>query len=126
MAVFVNSYPSDNKFPGLEILIITDSRGRHLDLHLSSLLKSNFRMVVCSGANLIDSIERSRSHLSDTTSSQVYCLAGICGLTYKDKITKKVTPRYSNMETAARCYSIVLEEAYNRLRGYLVNPSTVR
>lgn len=109
---FVNNYPSHNDFPSKKVLIIADSRGRHLDLELSSILRCEFRIVTCSGADLLNSIFRAKSHISETKWSQIYCTAGICGLTYKNKITRKVALRSRNPEATAQQYeqSLILAE----------------
>lgn len=124
MSEYVNSYPSLNQLPKEEILIIADSRGRRLDVFLSSILKVNFGVITCSGAGLIDSIIRAKNHMMNTHWSQIYYLAGICSLTNKDKVTKKVSSRYYDPLVAARCYNHTLVAAYDRITSYPASGNT--
>lgn len=116
---FVNCYPSHNDFPLSRILILADSRGRLLDIDLSKLLSCEFRIVTCGGASLLGSIDRSSAHIKETEWTQIYCLAGICGLTYKNKKTRKVTLCSNDSEASAQIYEQSLILAVKRIRRYL-------
>lgn len=118
---FVNNYPSCNDFPTKKVLIIADSRGRLLDLELSSILRCEFRIVTCSGADLINSISQSKSHISETEWSQIYCIAGICGITYKNEMTRKVALRSRNPEATAQQYEQSLILAEKKIRRELIH-----
>lgn len=113
---FVNCYPSHNDFPSQRILIIADSRGRQLDLELSYLVNCDLRIVTCGGASLLASIERSKSHIAEAEWTQIYCLAGICGLTYKNKKTRKVSLCSNDPEATAQVYEQALILAEKRIR----------
>lgn len=118
---YVNCYPSTNNFPDSNILIIADSRGHRLDLHLSEILKCNFRLVTCRGADLLNSVLRSKYHVKDESWTQVYCIAGICGLTHKDKISRRVILRSLDPESAAIAYKNHLLQSETILRSLLLN-----
>lgn len=123
MSEYVNIFPSSNQLPGEEILIIADSRGRKLDLFMSSILKVDTGIVICSGAGLIDSILCAKRHITDLRWSQIYCLARICSLTIKDKITRKVSQRYYSPLAAANCYGLILAEARQIISNLLSHTS---
>lgn len=119
---YVNCFPSHNSFPASRVLIIADSRGRHLNIELSNLLNCEFRIVTCSGANLLNSINRSKSHISETDWSQIYCLSGLCGLTYKNKKTRRVSLCSNDPEATAQIYEQSLILAVKRIRRILKSP----
>lgn len=116
---YVNCYPSANHFPSCNILIIADSRGHDLDTYLSEILKCNFRIVTCRGADLLSSIDRAKGHLTDEKWSQIYCVAGICGLTHKNRVTRAVSLRSNDPELAAMRYSCILDLAKKKLIKHL-------
>lgn len=116
---FVNCFPSHNNYPSSKILILADSRGRHLDIELSEILSCEFRIVTCGGASLLNSIERSKSHIMNDNWSQIYCLAGLCGLTHKNRTTRMVSLCSNDPEATAQIYDQALILAEKRIRRIL-------
>lgn len=120
---YVNCYPSINSYPNSNILIIADSRGHDLDTYLSDIIRCNLRIITCRGADLLNSILRSKFHIEDLPWTQIYCLAGICGLTRKEKISRRVILRQIDPESAANTYKNCLEQAESEIRLHLRDKS---
>lgn len=121
---YVNCFPSENYYPDCNVIVIADSRGHHLDTYLSEILQCNFRIVTCRGADLLNSVRRSKWHLINENWSQIYCIAGICSLTRKDRLTRRVVLKSLNAEAAATDYSHDIEQAELEIRSYIKNTST--
>lgn len=124
MAEYVNCFLSVNRFPDSNIIIIADSRGYNLDVYLSDILNCNFRVVTCRGADLLNSIRHSKWHLLNENWSQIYCIAGICGLTNKDEKLCRVVLKSLNAEATANNYSNIIDQAENKIRNYIRNHHT--
>lgn len=118
---YVNCFPSTNPYPESNILISADSRGHDLDIYLSEILSCNFRIVTCRGSNLLSSIMRSKSHLNDQPWTQIYCIAGICCLMLKEKISRRVILRQMDRESAATTYKNHLMQALKEIKSHLQN-----
>lgn len=117
---YTNCYPSNNSHPESNIFIIADSRGHELDLYLSEILSCNFRIVICRGADLLNSLLRAKLHVREQRWMQIYCIAGICDLTRKEKISKKVVLRHLDPETAAAAYKNCLQQARYEVMSQLL------
>lgn len=60
----------------------------------------------------MDTIRKSQCLLKERCWSQMYCLAGICNLTVKDRISRVVTIRNRDIDQLVNDYSHNLHEAY--------------
>lgn len=91
-------------------MFIADSKGRNLDLDLRELLNTSFTLAFFPGAKILDTITREESLITSSCWAQIYCLAGICDLTTKDRLTRAVSIRncYIPKLIDQYCYSLHL------------------
>lgn len=100
-----------------KILFIADSRGRGLENHLADHLTDSFAVLPHGGATLTDSVKKSTEYLCNDDWTQAYLLAGLCSITYKDKISKIVSLRNVNPSTAVSSYRLEITECFDIIKA---------
>lgn len=101
----------------MKVLILADSRGRHLKQELSSILDCDFVVRYYPGVGINDCVSKSHEILLSQAWSQVFCLAGICDVTLKDSDTRLLSlQNYDSTLTTAN-YLNVLKTAFGTIIG---------
>lgn len=101
----------------MKILILADSRGRHLKQELSSILDCDFTVRYYPGAGINDCVSKSHDILHSKAWTQVYCLAGICDLTMKDPNARLLSLRYHDSLLAMTSYLNILKSGFETIAG---------
>ena len=85
----------------MKTLIIADSRGARLARHLNNTSNiSDYVVTTHPGAGLIRATNASYNTMRATQPDIVIIMAGICDVTQKDPVTKEISPRYTDLDTA--------------------------
>lgn len=104
------------------ILLVGDSRVRSLkyfirnELDTASDMSTNLQ-ILCVPGGTIRKVTREaielfgKSHTYSRKFKQVYFMAGVCDLTTRDRVTKKLTPKYSTQNTLR----LSLQESYDQI-----------
>lgn len=115
MTSFTNLRP-ENPFPMANILMIADSRGKHLDKFFVGLTPHRVYVATHPGAGVLSSVHHSHSILQSRTWNQIYLLAGLCDLSTKDKTTKRVAIRENDISVLTTIYRDNLVSAVSFIR----------
>lgn len=105
------------------IVIISDSRGRELQLEINKQVRPgyNVRVLVSPGKGLVASVCEAESKLFWWQPDQVYIIAGVCDITKKNKHTSKISLRETNPLLAISLYKFHMEAIRNSLTTKLGN-----
>lgn len=76
---------------------------------IRSQINSYIKVSVNPGADMVSSIHRSRDSLRTRTWDQIILTSGLCHLTHKNPITKKVFLAEENIETCVSNFGLKLE-----------------
>lgn len=82
-------------------------------MELRNFLGNSFTLMSYPGATIMDTIRKAESYIKNNSWSQIYCLAGICDLTFKHRPTRIVSIRDSNSSHLVRDYCNTLLEAHS-------------
>lgn len=85
------------------VLFICDSRGRGLDKLLRNCLCSSF-ILTYGGAGLYEAVHNAVSIIKNDKWTQIYLLAGLCSVTYKDPKLKTVSVRATDSDVSTEHY----------------------
>lgn len=97
------------------VLFLADSRGRNLDTDLRDLLGDSFKLVYYPGATLMDTIINSEYLLKKGSWSQIYCLAGLCDVTVKNRSSHMVSIRNHDISLLVSNFVNILHNAHSRI-----------
>lgn len=101
-----------------KVLFLADSRGRNLDADLSCLLGNTFTLVFYPGATIMDTLYKSEHIIKRKEWSQIYCLAGICDMTIKNRTSHTVSIRSSDTGLLVSDYMNTLHQAHSTIRQW--------
>lgn len=98
------------------ILMIADSHGKNLDKFFVGLTPQRVYVITHPRADVLASVHRSHSLLQSRNWNQIYLLAGLRDLTMKNKTTKRVTVRESDLSESTKTYRDNLVSAVSFIR----------
>lgn len=86
------------------VTVITDSRGNGLKEELEALNPTDFKIkvLVYPGSGIIKAVKDSEKLLNWWRPKQIYIMNGICDITTKSRITKKVSLREADVDSAVQ------------------------
>ena len=86
---------------GARVLVIADSRGKHLQRLLDELGHDMaFTVMVHRGAGMVRAVEGSRRVVTEFRPDLVIVIAGICDVTLRDRHNKYTRLRYMDIDRA--------------------------
>ena len=110
-------------YNSMRVLIVADSRGEDLDLHLPHNNVEGIQyMVVPYKSQGLESLARKAVLLSRTIRPDlIFIFGGICNITYRCRVSKQTTLRWPNPRQIYDNYVSVMDTAFYIIRNH---PST--
>ena len=102
----------------MRCIIITDSRGTGLHRHLAEMnSRDEIKVIIHKGAGYELAVIKSLNVIKSTRPDLIIIMAGICDLTWRDKITKITSIRYKNPEETVQHVIDAAKAAYDLLKA---------
>lgn len=108
------------------VLLLADSRGRNLDVDLRDLLGNAFTLAYYPGATIMEALIKSEYLIKNKNWSQIYCMAGLCDVTEKNKTSRIVSMKNQNSSHLVSSYINTLHEAYSMIKQLSPHADTVK